>query len=110
MIQSGSRNRLLGVALALALVISGTGLPIPLEDEHDGDVTHLAAPHSGHGVALASQELRLKQPVLPQSLPLESLLQLPDPPSVRVAIVRKHRIVAKDGRAPPNQLPRAPPV
>jgi hypothetical protein len=103
-------HRLLGATLALTLVVSGTGLPLPMEDDHEGDVTHIAAPHVGHGVALVSQELRLRQPVLPQFLAPEALLELSEPPAVRTPTARKHRILARDGRAPPDRLPRAPPA
>ena len=103
-------DRFLGVALALALVVAVTGLPVPVEAEHDGDVTHVAPPHVGHGVALVSQELQLKQSVLPDFLPEVAQIEIPSAPAVRTTSIRKLRIDAKNGRAPPNRLPRAPPV
>jgi len=100
---------LVGVPLTLLLVLAGAGLAVPIEEEHRGDAPHVAAPHTGHGVALVGQELRLERPVTPGFLPVEDLAQIPDPPIVRSAIFLEREIDAKDSRAPPKSLPRAPP-
>ena len=103
-------NRFLGVLLTLVLVVAVAGLPVPVEAEHDGDVTHVAPPHVGHGVALVGQELQLKQSVLPDFLPEVARIDIPTAPAVGTTPIRKLRIDAKNGRAPPNRLPRAPPA
>lgn len=109
MIASRSGKVLVGVPLTLLVVLAGAGLAVPVEEEHQGDAPHVAAPHTGHGVALVGQELRLERPVTPEFLPVESAAEIPDSPVVRSVMLLEREIDAKDSRAPPKALPRAPP-
>lgn len=109
-------GRRIGTALQAALlggllVGLGVGIPVHGHAEHEGEGAHFGHPDHAHGVTLIRQEMRLERPSPPAVALQESGHVLP----AAIGPIPSLPYVAREeptweSRAPPPDLPRAPPA
>lgn len=102
------RARLFALGLLAATLLVALPLPVHHQADHPDEATHLERHHGGHGGLLEQDEARIPAPYGPVAVTTVAR-ELPE----TLRIVRS-RPASDDfliplGRAPPPDLPRAPP-
>lgn len=102
-------TRILGLVLTVVTLAAGLPMAVEHHADHPDEALHLEHSHGGHGGLLEQADARLPGPHGPPLL-ASSTLELPD---VRRPVTSQalsdDRLIPR-GRAPPSDLPRAPPL
>lgn len=100
-------------ALALLLAVTTLVVAVPVvvhhHADHPGEASHLERHHGGHGGLLEQDEARIPTFDGPQALPARAI-ELPAPSAAPRSRPTADDLVSPPGRAPPQVLPRAPPL
>ena len=100
-------------ALCVAATLAALGAAVPMAVDHHADhpdeAVHLEHDHGGHGGLLEQDEARIPAPDAPAT-PAKAAFVLPDGGSVPGVAPERSDFLHPLGRAPPPDLPRAPPL
>ena len=99
-------------ALLLAVLIGALTSGVPSHHHGEADLHPVLADagHHGHGVQLVDQSDRLTSEMIVAALPSAPTFHLVDDLSTTEVTFRPVRQPVTDGRPPPTDQPRAPPV
>ena len=101
-------HRVLGFVLAVATLAAGLPLAVEHHADHPDEALHLEHSHGGHGGLLDQSDARLPGPHAPTVLASTSI-ELPDVRRPVSGIPLSDDRITPRERAPPSDLPRAPP-
>lgn len=100
--------RLFGLVLAVVTLTAAVPVAVHHHADHPDQALHLEHAHGGHGGLLEQDDARLPGPHAPPLLP-SSTVALPDFEKPVTGILVPDERLTPRGRAPPPDLPRAPP-
>lgn len=102
-------TRTLGFILTVVTLAAGLPMAVEYHADHPDEALHLEHSHGGHGGLLDQADARLPGPHAPTLLAC-STLEIPEGGRhVTGSPLHDDRLIPR-GRAPPTDLPRAPPL
>lgn len=101
--------RALGVVLTAITLVAAIPVPVHHHADHPDEAVHLEHDHGGHGGLLEQEEARVPAPQGPATVHAVAL-ELPGAPTKFRSRPAPDDFLIPPGRAPPPDLPRAPPL